>query len=139
MSGGALPKRALGLTGIEVSALGLGAGPIGDHRISELDAERLVRTAVELGVTLIDTAPSYGASEERVGRAIRGVRDQVTLVTKAGYGVAGEADWTPRCLEGGIDLALKRLGTDRIDVLLLHSCSRERLERGDLLAPLASR
>ncbi len=131
-----IPRRALGRTGLEVSAIGFGAGPIGDSLVSDAHAERLVRSAVELGITVVDTAPSYGASEERVGRALRSVRDGVTLVTKVGYGVAGEADWTPRCLSLGIDQALERLGTDRIDVVLLHSCSREQLEENDLFEPL---
>lgn len=128
--------RALGKTGIEVSVLGLGAGPLGDRDIDDAKADRLVRHALDLGVTLIDTAPSYGASEERIGRAARGVRERLVLVTKGGYGVPGEPDWTPRGVALGIERALIRLDTDRVDVFLLHSCDLSRLARGDLIEPL---
>jgi aryl-alcohol dehydrogenase-like predicted oxidoreductase len=131
-----LPRRWLGRTGIEVSAVGLGAGPLGDALLSDERAERVVRTAIDLGISVVDTAPSYGLSEERVGRAIRGVRDRVTLVTKVGYGVPGETDWTPGCVEKGLEQALGRLGTDRIDVVLLHSCAIEKLVANDLFEPL---
>ncbi len=131
-----LLTRTLGKTGIEVSILGLGAGPLGDLAIDDAKAHRLVRHALDLGITLIDTAPSYGASEERIGRAVRDVRERVVLVTKGGYGVPGEADWTPRCIALGIERALVRLDTDRIDVFLLHSCDLSRLARGDLLEPM---
>ncbi len=136
MSALSIPPRRLGHSGLFVSAVGLGAGPLGDARIEAGEAESLVRAAVDLGITVIDTAPSYGASEERVGLALRGIRDSVTLVTKLGYGIEGEADWTPRCLARGIDRALERLATDRIDVVLLHSCGRERLQSGELYEPL---
>jgi aryl-alcohol dehydrogenase-like predicted oxidoreductase len=135
---GLLPRRALGRTGLDGSVVGLGGGPLGDARLSDGDAERLVRTAIDLGVTLIDTAPSYGQSEPRVGRAIAPVRDRVTLVTKGGYGVPGEADWTPGCVARGVDAACDRMGVDRIDVFLLHSCPLDRLAAGDLIAPLVA-
>lgn len=122
--------------------VGLGGGPLGDAALTDDAAVRLVHAAVDLGVTVIDTAPSYGASEARIGRALAArdsagrVRDRVVLVTKGGYGVPGVPDWTPEVVAAGIDRALARLGTDRIDAFLLHSCAHERLARGDLLAPL---
>ncbi len=128
--------RPLGRTGLVVSALGLGAGPLGDLALADEAAVRVVHAAIDHGITLIDTAPSYGASEERLGRALRGKRDGVVLCTKGGYGVARVADWTPEVLTRGIEQALDRLATDRIDVFFLHSCGRERLERGDLVEPL---
>ncbi|MDB4995488.1 MAG: aldo/keto reductase [Myxococcaceae bacterium] len=128
--------RPLGRTGLVVSALGLGAGPLGDRALADEAAARVVHTAIDHGITLIDTAPSYGASEERLGRALRGKRDAVVLCTKGGYGVAGTPDWTPDVIARGIEQALGRLATDRIDVFFLHSCNRERLARGDLTEPL---
>lgn len=127
-----LEARALGRTGIVVSALGLGGGPLGDGSLDDASAERLLRRALDLGVTTVDTAPSYGESEPRIGRALVGVRERTVLVTKGGYGVPGEPDWTPRCITLGIERALRRLRTDRVDVFLLHSCDRDRLARGDL-------
>lgn len=130
------PRRPLGRTGLRVAPIGLGAGPLGDLALDEARAERAIDAALDLGVDVIDTAPSYGASEERIGRALRGRRERVLLVTKGGYGVAGVEDWTPLCIARGIDRALERLATDRLDVFLLHSCDRARLARGNLFEPL---
>jgi len=131
-----MQTRPLGATGLTVSELGLGAGPLGDPSLDDAAAERLVRSAVELGVTLIDTAPSYGRSEVRVGLALRGLRSRVLLSTKLGYGVPGVPDWTGPCITAGVDLALARLGTAWIDIAHLHSCPREVLERGDVIEAL---
>src|SRR5262245_30575932 len=101
-----METRPFGLTGLAVSALGLGAGSLGDPRLSDSDAERLIDAALDLGVTLIDTARSYGASEERIGRALRGQRRRAVLSTKVGYGVEGARDWTAEAVSRGIDEAL---------------------------------
>ena len=131
-------QRSLG-RGLSVSAFGLGGGPLGSEAFDYRHAARLLHRALELGVRVIDTAPSYGASEERIGRAIRSastqLRDELVVVTKGGYGIPGVPDWTPAVIEGGIDRAVSMLGTNRI-AFLLHSCSLERLARGDLVAPL---
>lgn len=128
-------NASLGRTGLVVSRLGLGAGPIGDLAISDGDAEAVLRTALECGVRVLDTAPSYGASEARIGRLFAcspHLREEVVLVTKGGYGVPGVADWTPEALARGASLALGRMHTDRLDVFLLHSCP----PRDDLLDAL---
>lgn len=132
------PRRPLGSTGLHVAPLGLGGGPLGDLGISDADAARVIDAALDAGVDLIDTAPSYGASEDRLGQALRGRRDQVVLVTKGGYGVPGVPDWSPAVIARGVDQALARLATDHLDVFLLHSCDRARLEVGDLLEPLVA-
>jgi aryl-alcohol dehydrogenase-like predicted oxidoreductase len=131
-----LARRPLGATGIEVSVLGLGAGPLGDARIDDGAAAALVGAALETGVTLFDTAPSYGASEERLGRALAARRRDAVIVTKGGYGVPGVADWTGEVIRLGIDAALRRLDTDVIDVFLLHSCDAGTLGRDDILGEL---
>lgn len=128
--------RQLGRTEMRVSPVGLGAGPLGDLALDDRVAMRVIHAALDAGVNLIDTAPSYGASEERIGRALLDRRERVLVVTKGGYGVPGVADWTPEVIHAGIDQALHRLRTDRIDVFLLHSCDREHLERGDLITAL---
>src|SRR3989441_2289987 len=115
-------KRPFGATGLSVSAVGLGAGRIGGPETSDADVDRLVGGALDAGVTLIDTARSYGLSEERLGRALAGRRERVVLSTKVGYGVPGVPDWTPRCIIEGVDAALTRLRTDRLDIVHLHSC-----------------
>ncbi len=131
-----LPGRDLGATGLRVPALGLGAGQIGDAGVPEAEAGRLLNEALDLGVTLIDTARAYGLSEERIGRHLARRRAEFVLVTKVGYGVEGEADWTAACVRRGVDAALRRLRTDAIDVVLLHSCGAERLREEDLLGAL---
>lgn len=129
--------RPLGVTGLEVPALGLGGGPLGDPALCDADADRLVRTAVEAGVTLVDTAPSYGESERRLGTVLAaGLRDRVVLSTKLGYGVPGVDDWTGPCIRAGVEQALGRLRTDRLDIAHLHSCPPEVLERGEVVAAL---
>jgi aryl-alcohol dehydrogenase-like predicted oxidoreductase len=127
---------AFGSTGIEVSRLGLGAGGLGDAVLSEKEAERLLLGAVDLGVTLLDAARSYGAAEERIGRHLGARRDEVVISTKGGYGVDGVPDWTGDAVRLGIEDALRRLQTDRIDVFHLHSCSVEVLARGDVVEAL---
>ena len=131
-----IAHRALGSTGLEVSALGFGAGPLGDGRISDGEADALVGAALDEGVTLFDTAPSYGASEARLGRALGARRAAVRIATKGGYGVPGIADWTGDVIRLGIDAALRRLRTDVIDVFLLHSCDAVTLGRDDILGEL---
>src|SRR5512139_338267 len=106
--------RPLGNTGFEVSEIGLGAGPLGGDNIDDAAAIALIHGAIDRGVNLIDTAPSYGRSEARIALALRGKRDRVVLSTKLGYGVPGVPDWTGECITRGVDLALARLGTDRI-------------------------
>jgi aryl-alcohol dehydrogenase-like predicted oxidoreductase len=128
--------RPFGRTGLSVSALGLGAGEIGAATLDELEVEALLRTAIDCGVTLIDTARSYGLSEERIGRYLAPVRDAAVLSTKVGYGVDGVADWTGECVRRGIDRALGLLATDRIDIVHLHSCPIDVLERGDVVTAL---
>ena len=132
-----METRAFGKTGLRVSVLGFGAGHVGGGEISEDDAGRLLNEALDLGITLIDTAPSYGASEERIGRHLAHRRDDFVLSTKGGYGVPGVADWSAEVITRGVDQALSRMKTDRIDVFHLHSCPRDVLERGDVVEALA--
>lgn len=125
-----------GNLGFQVPALGLGAGPLGDERLDDSSAVTLIHAALDLGVTLIDTAPSYGRSEQRIGQALRGRRDAAWISTKLGYGVPGVQDWTGPCITQGIDLALSRLQTDRLDIAHLHSCGVDTLIRCDVLEAL---
>ena len=118
------------------SVVGLGTGPLGEASMSAADADRLVSAALDLGITVFDTARSYGASEERLGRALGARRREVQLVTKGGYGIEGVGDWTGEVIRRGVDEALRRLGTDVIDVFLLHSCDVGVLARGDVVEAL---
>jgi aryl-alcohol dehydrogenase-like predicted oxidoreductase len=97
--------------------------------MSEDEAAALLHGVLDAGVTLIDTAPSYGLSEERIGRHLEGRRGDFVLSTKCGYGVPGVEDWTGPCITQGIELALRRLRTDVIDVMHFHSCPVDVLDR----------
>jgi aryl-alcohol dehydrogenase-like predicted oxidoreductase len=125
-------QRRFGDTGLTVSAIGLGAGQIGEADVTEAEAAEVLHTALDLGVTLIDTAHGYGASEERIGRHLAGRRGEFVLSTKGGAGVEGHDDWTPAAVTASIDLSLRRTRSERIDVFHLHSCPSEVLQRGDL-------
>jgi len=119
-----------------VSALGLGTAQIGDTSLEEAEVAALLNSAVDAGITLIDTARSYGRSEQRIGRHLASRRDDIVISTKLGYGVEGCEDWTGPCITAGIEQALRMLHTDHIDIAHLHSCPRATLERGEVIAAL---
>jgi aryl-alcohol dehydrogenase-like predicted oxidoreductase len=126
-----LEQRPLGKTGLKVSVIGLGAAQLGNADLTDAQAERLVHTALELGVTLFDTARAYGFSEERLGRHLKGFRHEVVVSTKVGYGIPGHENWTAGCITAGIERALKVMGTEVIDLVHLHSCPLDVLSRGE--------
>lgn len=129
-------ERAFGNQGFSVSPLGLGAGPVGDPALDEATAGTLLNQALDMGITLIDTARSYGLSEERIGRHLSRRRDQFVLSTKVGYGIPGHEDWSYGCVLAGIDAALERLRTDHLDIVHLHSCPLKILQQGDVIRAL---
>ena len=129
-------NRPLGKTGLNVSVVGLGTGGLGHPDVDDVQAEELLCGALDLGVTLIDTARSYGLAEERIGRFLAHRRDEYVLVTKGGYGAPLADDWTHAAIVQGIELALKTMATDVIDVFLLHSCPRDTALRDDILEAL---
>ncbi len=125
----------LGRTGLVVSRLGLGAGPLGDAELGDDDAEALLRESLDLGVRVFDTAPSYGLSEARIGRLFSRspeLRDRAVIFTKGGYGVSGTRDWTKEVITRGIDRALATMCLSHLDAFMLHSCP----PRDDLIEPL---
>lgn len=128
--------RPLGTTGLQVSALGLGTVSLGDEALAEEMAEELLAGALDAGVTLIDTARSYGLAEERIGRYLAHRRQEFVLVTKGGYGAELVDDWTHAAVVRGIERALTTMATDVIDVFMLHSCPRDTALRDDLLEAL---
>ena len=128
--------KPYGRSGFDVSILGLGAGQVGDDRLAESAAAQLLNTALDLGITLIDTARGYGQSEDRIGRHVAHRRAEFVLSTKVGYGIAGHADWTAGIIEAGVDEALRRMRTDYIDIVHLHSCELSTLQAGDVVDAL---
>jgi aryl-alcohol dehydrogenase-like predicted oxidoreductase len=122
-----VPKRSLGSSGIEVSAIGLGCMSLsGTYGESSDDAGiAVIREALDRGVTLLDTSDMYGFghNEELVGKAIKGRRAQVVLATKFGNlgGRDGKiADGRPEYVLSACEASLKRLGVDVIDLYYQH-------------------
>ncbi|SEL83967.1 Predicted oxidoreductase [Stigmatella aurantiaca] len=102
---------------------------MGSETLSDTEAEALLHGVLDAGINLLDTAPSYGRSEERIGRVLASRRREALVSTKCGYGVPGVEDWTGPCITLGIERALERLCTDVIDLVHFHSCPVEVLER----------
>jgi aryl-alcohol dehydrogenase-like predicted oxidoreductase len=128
--------RTFGQTGLKVSALGFGAGQIGDGRLAEEQVSQILNMVLDAGVTLIDTARGYGLSEERIGRHIAHRRHEFVLSTKVGYSIDGFADWSYDIILVGIETALRLMQTEVLDIVHLHSCSLEILQRGEVIHAL---
>ena len=126
--------RALGKTGLQVSALGLGTVKLGrDQGVKypatytlpdDRSAAHLLDTARELGINLLDTAPAYGSSEQRLGRLLAGQRQHWLLCSKVGEEfVDGQSrfDFSPEHTRRSVQRSLRRLGTEVLDIVLVHS------------------
>jgi diketogulonate reductase-like aldo/keto reductase len=116
---GGVPSNGGGRTvklpdGTVVPALGQGSAGLAKRRHPQAEEVEALRTGISLGMTLIDTAESYG-SEELIGRAIAGQRDRVFLVSKVSANHVGGSGIARAC-----DASLTRLGTDHLDLYLLH-------------------
>lgn len=125
-----MQKRTLGRNGLEVSALGYGAmglssayGPAADRK----DAIAILHAAVELGVTMLDTAEAYGpfTNEELLGEALAPFREQVVIATKFGFGINADGsryglDSRPEHIRQVTDASLERLRVESIDLLYQH-------------------
>lgn len=130
-----------GNTGYKVSRLGAGLAEIG----SELDfddveqAGSVLNSALDMGINFLDTAACYGISEELIGRTVANRRDEYVLVTKAGHARGGGldgSDWTYETVRDSIDRSLRRMNTDYVDLVQLHSCGIPDLEKGDIIRAL---
>ena len=120
-----------------VSIVGFGAGEIGYERTAPQIVARLLGSALDRGMNLIDTAECYMISEELIGAAIGHRRDDYFLMTKCGHATDFPLqDWDPALIPLSIERSLKRLRTDHLDVVHLHSCSLETLRQGDVIAAL---
>lgn len=129
-----MEKRPLGNTGIDISPLGLGTVKFGRNEGVKYPEEftipdegalaDLLWLAKDMGINMLDTAPAYGTSEERLGRLLKGQRENWVIVGKAGEEFEdGKSvyNFTPEHFEKSLERSLKRLNTDYLDVFLLHS------------------
>ena len=132
--------RRLGKTELQVSRLGAGLAEIGfGLTLADVDvAAEVLNAALDAGITFLDTAACYGVSEELIGRTVAHRRDEYALATKCGH-VAGDYQgepWTAETVTHSIERSLRRLRTDYLDLVQLHSCDVEVLERGEVITAL---
>lgn len=129
-----LPKRDLGRTGIQLSVLGLGTVKFGrDQQVkyprpfqipSDQEVLDLLSLAKDLGINYIDTAPAYGESEARLGKLLKNQRQDWLIASKVGEEfINGQShyDFRPEHVQYSVERSLKRLDTDYLDLLLIHS------------------
>jgi aryl-alcohol dehydrogenase-like predicted oxidoreductase len=139
----AIEYRALGKTGLRVSTLGFGGSEIGYQAVAQKKVDKILNTALDAGINVIDTAECYADGESLIGKAIAGRRAEVVLMTKCGHArlesasarASGYAtnDWEPAMLARSIELSLKNLRTDRVDVLQFHSPPLATLRDGGII------
>ncbi len=133
-----MEKRKYGKTDMTVSVLGFGGAEIGFMGTAKEDVKRLLNSALDAGLNVIDTAECYVNSEELIGEALAGRRNQYYLFTKCGHSPQSYeiGAWEKHQIKESIDRSLTRLRTDYLDLVHLHSCSEEMLRKGDVIEAL---
>ncbi len=135
-----MDRVSLGKTGLEVSRLGVGLAEIGYELSLEetKQAGEVLNSALDAGINFLDTSACYSISEELIGRTVAHRRDDYVLATKAGHitdGYEGEP-WSYQTVADSVDRSLVRMKTDRLDLVQLHSCDVDELEKGDCIRAL---
>lgn len=132
-----MERRGLGQTDMRVSVLGFGGSEIGFEHATAETVARLLGSALDAGLNVIDTAECYEQSEEMIGQAVAGRRHHCYLFSKCGHpeGMPRE-DWRPASLLQSIERSLRRLRTDHLDLVQLHNCPEKELRRGEVMAAL---
>ena len=132
-----MERRRLGKTDMMVSVLGFGGSEIGYERAGARTVARLLGGALDAGLNVIDTAECYEDSETLIGAALGSRRDEIYLLTKCGHPRGyGRGDWREASLLSSIERSLKRLRTDRLDLIQLHSCELADLRKGEAITAL---
>ncbi len=132
-----MERRQLGKTDMQVSVLGFGGAEIGFEGATEEIVARLLKGALDAGLNVIDTGECYEGSEELIGKTVADRRDDYYLFTKCGHPRGtGSEDWSPGSLLESIERSLRRLQTDQLDLIQLHSCSETVLRKGDAISAL---
>lgn len=136
-----------GKTGLEITRLGLGLAEISRQERSKVvaEADRVLNAALDGGINFLDTAACYGRTEEIIGVTVAHRRDEYILATKCGHttddGDRGipwteHESWTGPAVSESIDRSLRRLQTDHLDIVQLHSCDVDVLEHGEVIDAL---
>ncbi len=130
-----MEKRRLGRTNMDVTVLGFGGAGIAGESIENIG--NVLNSALDAGINVIDTAECYEGGEKSIGNAISKRRDEFFLFTKCGHprGI-GSADWSASSILESIERSLRRLQTDRIDLIQLHGCSEAVLKKGEAISAL---
>jgi aryl-alcohol dehydrogenase-like predicted oxidoreductase len=131
-----MESRRFGKTDMNVSVLGFGGSEIGYENASISTVSKLLNEALDAGLNVIDTAECYVASEELIGAAIGTRRNDYYLLTKVGHERGSNPDWRPESLLRSLERSLKRLKTDYVDLVQLHSCSETELRKGHVIDAL---
>ena len=133
-----MEKRRLGKTDMDVSVLGFGGSEIGYEKASLETVAELLNSALDAGLNVIDTAECYHNSEELIGAAVSHRRNEFYLFTKCGHphGFGERADWSKDSILESIQRSLRRLKTDKIDIVQLHSCAETELRKGEAIEAL---
>ena len=118
--------------------LGFGGAEIGFESASPEAVEKLLKSALDAGLNVIDTGECYRGSEELIGQAVSDRREDFYLFTKCGHphGMESSANWSQASLLQSIERSLRRLKTDRLDIVHLHSCSESELRKGEAIKAL---
>ena len=129
-----MDHRPLGQTGLQVSQIGFGAFKIGRNQgikypatydlPDDHETAALLNGVLDLGINLVDTAPAYGLSEERIGKALATRNDEFIICTKAGEVFAdgvSHYDYSEAAIRQSVERSLRRLGRDVLDIVLIHS------------------
>lgn len=147
-----MEHRSLGASGVETSVIGFGAWVLGLDWWGHVDddqARSLVHRALDLGITLFDTADVYGdgRGEELLAKALDGHRDEVAIGTKFGYVLGGDRehaqgerpqDWSPEAIRASLEASLSRLRTDHVELYELHNARMDAITRDDVFETLDS-
>ncbi len=134
-----MKKNKFGNTGFNVSRIGVGLAEIGyelDHK--ELDvASKLLNSAIDNGINFLDTAACYGISEELIGKSVSRRREEYFLATKAGHSQNTKyKDWSYNAIKSSIEDSLRKLQTEYVDLVQLHSCGIDVLEKGEVITAI---
>jgi aryl-alcohol dehydrogenase-like predicted oxidoreductase len=127
-----MKRLPFGRTGLTASQLGFGAAPIGYLNTEREKVRKILNLMLDRGVNVIDTAASYEGSEEMIAQAIGHRRHEFVLISKCGTSLSDidAPSWSPDLIRKTVDRSLRRLRTDRLDVMLLHSCDLQTLQKG---------
>jgi aryl-alcohol dehydrogenase-like predicted oxidoreductase len=135
----AIEHRRFGKTDLRVALLGFGGAEIGYEGVEQAGVDKLLGSALDAGLNVVDTAECYVDSEAKIGAAVGHRRKDFYLFTKCGHatpeGVSGSA-WGKAAITASLERSLRNLKTDAVDLLQLHSCSLEELKKGECIEAL---